>query len=112
MNAQDINLAKSGQQLESHIARKSAWPKPQAFCVTLEPEPYPLDALPDTIRAAVEEVVGFVKAPIPLVASSALSALSLACQAHIDVRSGRKGCKGRLVCFADHCRLGRTQIGV
>ena len=87
MNAQDISLLeKSEQQLESHMARKSAWPKPQAFCVSLEPEPYPLDALPDTIRAAVEEVVGFVKAPIPLVASSALSALSLACQAHIDVK--------------------------
>ena len=42
------------------------------------PEEYPLDSLPDTIRAAVEEVAGFVKAPIPLVASSALAALSLA----------------------------------
>lgn len=52
----------------------------------IEPEPYPLDALPDTIRAAVEEVAGFVKAPVPLVASSALAALSLACQAHIDAK--------------------------
>jgi putative DNA primase/helicase len=56
----------------------------------VEPEPYPLDALPDTIRAAVEEVAGFVKAPIPLVASSALAALSLACQAHIRREAGGK----------------------
>lgn len=62
------------------------WPEPQPLAVKVEPEPYPLDALPDTIRAAVEEVAGFVKAPVPMVASSALAALSLACQAHIDAK--------------------------
>lgn len=41
--------------------------------------------LPEPIRAAVEEVAGFVKAPLPMVASSALAALSLAIQAHVDV---------------------------
>ena len=56
----------------------------------MAPEPYPLDALPDTIRAAVEEVQGFTKAPVPLVASSALAALSMAAQAHIDVRRAEK----------------------
>lgn len=62
------------------------WPRPQALAAKIEPEPYPLDALPQSVRAAVEEVAGFVKAPIPMVASSALAALSLACQAHIDVK--------------------------
>ena len=62
------------------------WPEPQPLAVTVEPEPYPIDALPDTIRAAVEEVTGFVKAPLPLVASSALTAVSLASQAHADAR--------------------------
>jgi len=62
------------------------WPEPHPLAAKVEPEPYPLDALPDTIRAAVEEVAGFVKAPVPLVASSALAALSLASQAHADVR--------------------------
>ena len=62
------------------------WPEPQPLAAKVEPEPYPLDALPDTIRAAVQEVRGFVKCPLPLVASSALSALSLAIQAHADVR--------------------------
>lgn len=62
------------------------WPTPQPLTVKIAPEPYPLDALPKTIRAAVEEVAGFVKAPLPLVASSALAALSLAAQAHVDIQ--------------------------
>lgn len=65
---------------------ESEWPAPQPLMVKLEPEPYPVDALPSAIRAAVEEVAGFVKAPLPLVVSSALAALSLAAQAHIDIR--------------------------
>jgi len=59
---------------------------PQPLVAKVSPEPYPLDALPDTIRAAVKEVAGFVKAPIPLVASSALAALSIVIQAHADVK--------------------------
>ncbi len=66
------------------------WPDPQPLTAKIEPEAYPLDALPDTIREAVKEVAGFVKAPVPLVASSALAALSLACQAHIDVKRAEK----------------------
>ena len=53
-------------------------------------EPYPLDALPPTVRAAVEEVQGFVKAPVPVVASSALGAISLAVQAHVDMKRSEK----------------------
>jgi putative DNA primase/helicase len=52
----------------------------------VEPEPYPLDALPATIRAAVEEVQAFTKAPIAMVASSALGALSLTIQSHADIK--------------------------
>lgn len=66
------------------------WPEPQRLAVKVGPEPYPIDALPDTIRAAVEEVAGFVKAPFPLVASSALAALSLAAQAHIDAKRAER----------------------
>lgn len=64
----------------------NGWPEPQPMTIKIEPESYPIDALPGTIRAGVEEVAGFVKAPLPLVASSALAALSLTCQAHIDVK--------------------------
>lgn len=66
------------------------WPEPQPLSAKAEPEPYPVDALPDTIRAAVEEVAGFVKAPFPMVASSALAALSLAGQAHIDAKRAER----------------------
>ncbi len=66
------------------------WPEPQPLTAKVEPEPYPLDALPLPIRAAVEEVAGFVKAPVPMVASSALAALSLAIQAHADAKRAEK----------------------
>lgn len=68
------------------------WPDPQPLVTKVGPEPYPIDALPDTIRAAVEEVGGFVKAPLPMVASSALAALSLAAQAQIDAKRAEKLC--------------------
>lgn len=68
----------------------SGWPEPHPLAAKVEPEPYPLDALPASIRAAVEEVAGFVKAPVPMVASSALAALSLAIQAHTDAKRAEK----------------------
>lgn len=68
----------------------NVWPSPMPLTTKIDPEPYPLDALPDTLRAAVEEVHAFTKAPIPLVASSALSALSLAVQSHADVKRAEK----------------------
>jgi len=66
------------------------WPDPLPLTAKINPEPYPMDALPETLRAAVEEVRAFTKAPIPLVASSALAALSLAVQTHADVKRAEK----------------------
>ncbi|MBC7617549.1 MAG: DUF3987 domain-containing protein [Candidatus Saccharibacteria bacterium] len=66
------------------------WPELQSLIVQIEPQEYPLDALPDAVRCAVQEVAGFVKAPIPLIATSALAALSLAIQAHVDVQRAEK----------------------
>jgi putative DNA primase/helicase len=54
--------------------------------MTEDDRPYPLDALPDGIREAVAEVVGFVQCPVALAACSALSALSLVGQALANVR--------------------------
>lgn len=62
------------------------WPQLQPLISQIDPQEYPLDALPLLIRGAVMEVCGFVKAPTPLVAMSALAALSVAIQAHHDVR--------------------------
>ncbi len=61
------------------------WAKPQPLTAQLEPEAYPVEALPVGVLAAVQEVADFVKAPFPLVAGAALGALSLAIQAHGDM---------------------------
>jgi putative DNA primase/helicase len=81
-----------------------AWPELQPLIAQTEAQPYPLDALPPLIRGAVEEVCGFVKAPVPLVAISALAALSLGIQAHTDVQRAEKlegPCSLFLCCIAD-----------
>ncbi len=75
---------------DHHSVNIDDWLTPQPLSAKVEPKPYPLDALPDTIRAAVEEVLGFTKAPVPLVASSALAALSLTAQTHADVKRAEK----------------------
>jgi putative DNA primase/helicase len=79
-----------GNDAPAGDAEGNAWPDPQPLAAKFAAESYPLDALPDTIRAAAEEVASFVKAPTALVASSALAALSLACQAHIDAKRAEK----------------------
>lgn len=62
------------------------WPEPNPLAMNVTPEEYPLDALPAKIRDAVMEFAQHVKAPLPLVASSALATVSLVVQAHIDAR--------------------------
>jgi len=68
----------------------SDWPELQPWIAHIAPQQYPVDALPDLVRCAVQEVAGFVKAPIPLIATSAMTALSLAIQAHHDVQRADK----------------------
>ncbi|MGA7328007.1 MAG: DUF3987 domain-containing protein [Rhodomicrobium sp.] len=62
------------------------WLKPLPLVSKIEPLPYPVTALPKIIKAAAEEVHGFVKTPLAMVASSSIAAISLAAQALIDVR--------------------------
>ncbi|MFZ2737160.1 MAG: DUF3987 domain-containing protein [Burkholderiaceae bacterium] len=66
------------------------WPELQPLISQIERQEYPIDLLPAAVRCAVLEVAGFVKAPIPLIATSALAALSLAIQAHVDVQRAVK----------------------
>ena len=66
------------------------WPELQPLIARVDPQEYPLDAMPDSIRFAVQEVAGFVKAPIPLIATSALGGVSLGTQAHVDVERSVK----------------------
>jgi len=69
---------------------EAEWPEPQPMMAKFEPSPYPVDALPDTIRNAVEEVQSFVKAPFALVAASALAAVSVAVQCYTNVRRAER----------------------
>ena len=66
------------------------WPELQPLIAQIEAQEYPLDALPDSVRCAVQEVAGFVKAPVPLIVTSALAALSLAIQTYTDVQRAEK----------------------
>lgn len=92
------SAAEGAQFLDSKISRNANslkeidldWPEPQPLMAKIEPEAYPIEALPETIRAAVKEVQEFIKAPIPLVASSALGAISLAVQSYVDVERTQK----------------------
>ncbi|MGQ0618302.1 MAG: DUF3987 domain-containing protein [Panacagrimonas sp.] len=69
---------------------EAEWPELLPLVEKIEALPYPVDALPQTVRAAVEEVLGFSKAPVAMVASCALSALSLGLQAHADVKRAER----------------------
>lgn len=71
---------------DADCAMADEWPELQPLISKMEAQPYPLDSLPPAVRCAVQEVAGFVKAPVPLIAGAALSALSLAIQAHVDVQ--------------------------
>ena len=65
-------------------AQEWAEPLPLAG-VLYEPEPYPISALPESLRAAVVDVQAATQAPMAMVATSALTVLSLAGQAHVNV---------------------------
>ncbi len=62
-----------------------AWPKPEQIVPALAAAPYPIEALPDVVREAVQEVQGFLRAPLSMVAMSAVTAMSLAAQGIADV---------------------------
>jgi hypothetical protein len=49
-------------------------------------DPYPVEMLPPLIRDVVEEVGSYVQAPVPLIAASALAAVSTAVQTRFSVR--------------------------
>ena len=58
------------------------WIEPLPLVQRQQPEPYPAGALPDPIRAIVEELQSFLQAPTALIANSVLGALSLLNKAH------------------------------
>ena len=79
-----------GQPPTGDQERGHSWPEPLPLIVHEHAAPYPLDALPETIGAAVREVVGFVQCPVALGACSALSVVSTVGQGLVDVRRAAK----------------------
>lgn len=76
--------------IDAAQAPVTPWSELQPLIARTDAMPYPVDALPTIVRRAVEEVSGFVKAPTPLIAASALAALSLTIQAHTDVERAER----------------------
>ena len=62
------------------------WGTPTPLLQSIEgPHPYPVAALPAIIRDAVNAYYQYGQQPLPLIACSALSNVSLACQTHANV---------------------------
>ena len=66
-------------------AKIDAWPRPEQIVPAIAAPPYPIESLPEVVRAAVQEVQSFVKAPLSMVAMSAVMTMSLAAQGIVDV---------------------------
>jgi putative DNA primase/helicase len=67
-------------------ASADEWHKPTQLIGQIDRQPYPVDALPSLIGAAVREGQQCTQAPVEMVASSALATASLSAQALADVR--------------------------
>ena len=76
----DVDTGSGGQ------AEGMEWPEPEPLTEPLDPQPYPVEALPRILRDAVRAAQAFVQTPMALVACSALSTLSLAARGLAKVR--------------------------
>lgn len=80
-----INLTDASLSLYKEMTQNSDWQPPVPIDEQSTTAEYPLDALPTLIRNAVSAYHCYGQQPIPLIASSALANISLACQAHANV---------------------------
>ena len=107
-------IENSSNDATKNDGTETPWPGPQSLTTKIDSVTYPTDALPHDIRCAVNEVHAFVKAPIPLVASSAISALSCAGQAHVNIKRAEKLVGPSsifLLVIADSCERKTTVDG-
>jgi hypothetical protein len=94
-------------------AKADAWPEVIPLFAEHEASgPYPIDVLPPTLRGAIQSYQAFGQQPLSMVACSALSAVSLACQGLADVdRDGNL--RGPLFTLIHDCRcIRRAQDGL
>ena len=64
------------------VADPNHWEEPQPLIAQVENEAYPIHALPEFIKLAVEEAASFTQSPISMLATNAITAISLALQGH------------------------------
>jgi len=92
--AEELVSKRKARELEKETERlnrergdgRHTWPEPEPLIEPHDEEkPYPLDALPDVISAAVTEYRAYGQQPLSLIASSALAAVSLSSQGLADV---------------------------
>ena len=75
---------------EGTSSKEWVWEDPTPILEDFQNEPYPKEYLPQIIKDSVDEVAAFVQSPYSMLASSAISAISLACQALFDVQRSEK----------------------
>lgn len=81
-----MNAVEEKPLLNPDCAPEIEWTDPLPFDVKICAESeYPTEALPETIRSAVNDVQAITQAPIALVATEALSCVSLVAQGYINV---------------------------
>ncbi|EAN0851872.1 DUF3987 domain-containing protein [Salmonella enterica] len=73
----------SSDELAAYLPHYSSLPLPQ---LAYQPHIYPVSEFPDYLRKVIEELATDVQAPPELVGGAILSAISLACQAFINVQ--------------------------
>ena len=83
MKVMNPTTASSGtlQKINHH----NDWPQPVPVVEKSTSAPYPTDALPAVVQKAVSSYHHYGQQPLPLIASSALANISLACQANANV---------------------------
>jgi putative DNA primase/helicase len=84
-NPLNSNMIDSDPQTQLMLNSGDAWGLPIPLDQLPPQIPYPMDALPEVLRNAVEEAAEITQAPVSMVACSAISVLSIASQAHFDV---------------------------
>ena len=70
---------------QDDVDEAEEWAEPEELNEADEPQPFPLDALPTDVEAAVVEYQGYSGQPIEMVVGSAVSAISGCTQALVDV---------------------------
>jgi putative DNA primase/helicase len=83
-------IIEGAKPITSTATAAKQWNAPLPLDTNEKAEPYPLEALPEIIREAVDEVTRFVQCPVALTACSALAAISTVAAGLADCRRDGK----------------------